>query len=680
VRMGGGQKSVSEWAEGILRWLENQRPGRDRGKPFDYGQMLAQHFPGSNIDAWLSVNGVSPQMKEVFWTYAEGKAKGVGTTQGQFEVAAPGGSLAWERLRSQTEYTKTEFRLSSMMTGQYATRESSNRWLNSLMGTILNNIIPRITGPGSPLNIIQFLPDMVEDFLFQMLESSGPYGHLLGGGLFDIGALIGGVSNVGMNTGAPGMGDIGDVGDYGILGGSTTAGLHPDLRKRVDAMMQANPRVRVTSGLRDRATQMRLHRKGVGRVSPGPSAHTRGMAADLGPRSEYGWIMANAPRFRLKSGASYGEPWHVGMGDTPDIGQLPEIPVISDAFGAGLDVLEGLDPTGLVGAARSADDVIGLLFDLFKGFIDGIKKMGELMSGGIFSIKDLIESAKGGMTPQAFLGKNIPDFLNILLGPFQQFATTGGAAPAPSRFDAGFAAGLPRNITLGGESRGFFSAPGAGSGGSKVGGFVGESIVAGGTGGTPEQNKQLGKAMAAAVGWTGGEWSALLELWQNESGWRTNADNPSSSAYGIPQALPGSKMGSHGPDWRTNPRTQIAWGIDYIKSRPDYGTPSRALSKWRSRSPHWYAGGAWSTDAGYAHHEQDEMVLPATIAEHVRLALNNGLGGNTAQMVFNNTFQIGTGSGGGGLGGGSVIDMRRTAATLADYLEQEMRQRQARNN
>ena len=61
--------------------------------------------------------------------------------------------------------------------------------------------------------------------------------------------------------------------------------------------------------------QQRLKNRGVGRVSGRPSAHTRGLAADLGPRSEYGWIVNNASRFGLNSGKSQGEPWHVGMGD-----------------------------------------------------------------------------------------------------------------------------------------------------------------------------------------------------------------------------------------------------------------------------------------------------------------------------------------------------------------------------
>ena len=65
----------------------------------------------------------------------------------------------------------------------------------------------------------------------------------------------------------------------------------------------------------------------------------------------------------------------------------------------------------------------------------------------------------------------------------------------------------------------------------------------------------------------------LLDIWNRESGWRYDAENPS-GAYGIPQALPGSKMASAGADWQTNPATQIKWGLGYIKDI--YGDPCKA--------------------------------------------------------------------------------------------------------
>lgn len=85
----------------------------------------------------------------------------------------------------------------------------------------------------------------------------------------------------------------------------------------------------------------------------------------------------------------------------------------------------------------------------------------------------------------------------------------------------------------------------------------------------------VGRYLAALRGWTGRQWAALVTLWSRESGWRTTARNPS-GAYGIPQALPGCKMRSAGPDWRSNPWTQIRWGRDYISGR--YATPVNALA------------------------------------------------------------------------------------------------------
>lgn len=82
----------------------------------------------------------------------------------------------------------------------------------------------------------------------------------------------------------------------------------------------------------------------------------------------------------------------------------------------------------------------------------------------------------------------------------------------------------------------------------------------------------------------GSQFSCLDSLWQKESGWSVSASNPSSGAYGIPQALPGGRMASAGPDWQTNPETQIKWGLQYIQST--YGSPCGAWS--HSQSNGWY--------------------------------------------------------------------------------------------
>jgi hypothetical protein len=80
-----------------------------------------------------------------------------------------------------------------------------------------------------------------------------------------------------------------------------------------------------------------------------------------------------------------------------------------------------------------------------------------------------------------------------------------------------------------------------------------------------------------------GQFGCLDNIWSRESGWRYNAYN-ASGAYGIPQALPGSKMATAGADWQTNPATQIKWGLGYIKGR--YGSPCNAWAFWQAHS--WY--------------------------------------------------------------------------------------------
>ena len=90
--------------------------------------------------------------------------------------------------------------------------------------------------------------------------------------------------------------------------------------------------------------------------------------------------------------------------------------------------------------------------------------------------------------------------------------------------------------------------------------------------------------MASMYGWGDDQFGCLVDLWNKESGWNVYAQNPSSGAYGIPQALPGSKMGTAGADWQTNAATQIKWGLGYIAGR--YGNPCGAWS--HSVSVGWY--------------------------------------------------------------------------------------------
>jgi hypothetical protein len=100
----------------------------------------------------------------------------------------------------------------------------------------------------------------------------------------------------------------------------------------------------------------------------------------------------------------------------------------------------------------------------------------------------------------------------------------------------------------------------------------------------PGSAQAIAAEMVAARGWGSDQFDCLVNLWERESGWQVDAQNPSSGAYGIPQALPGSKMASAGADWRTNPATQIEWGLGYIEDR--YGDPCGAWSHFLDRN--WY--------------------------------------------------------------------------------------------
>jgi hypothetical protein len=365
---GGKVKSLQEWAEGILRWIEGLRPPPDTGKPFDYGQLMAQYFPGSNIDAWMSVNGITNEMKEYWWNYALGKASKSGSTQSAFSIQPLGraaGNQPFERLQAVSAKGRGELQLGSQMAGSYANKEQSNRWFADLMGAVQRDVIPKQTARGG-LASLQYMPDTLQELLMGFIERSGPLGALIGGGIgygihggqsllknlmgfategmdmvsdADMTGIMDLISG-GFRSGggvvdaiSQLIGDAPDIGDngmeHGMHGATSTAGLHPDMKRKVGAMMKANPKLRINSGLRDTYTQENLKAKGYSRVSGKSSAHTRGLAADLGPSSQYKWISRNAKRFGLKSGKSFGEPWHVGIGDVGigDEGDGPPEPI-----------------------------------------------------------------------------------------------------------------------------------------------------------------------------------------------------------------------------------------------------------------------------------------------------------------------------------------------------------------
>jgi hypothetical protein len=102
---------------------------------------------------------------------------------------------------------------------------------------------------------------------------------------------------------------------------------------------------------------------------------------------------------------------------------------------------------------------------------------------------------------------------------------------------------------------------------------------------TPIGAKKVAKAILIdEYGFAEKEYKCLNSLWTKESNWNYKSRNKKSGAHGIPQALPASKMNVVSTDWRTNPVTQIRWGLRYISIR--YETPCKALAK--HKRSNWY--------------------------------------------------------------------------------------------
>jgi Lysozyme like domain len=623
ITTGGRQKSLSEWAESILRWFEGLRPGANRGKGFNYGDLMAQYFPGSNIDAWFDVNGVPQPMRDYWWTYALGKANKTQdtTVKGGFQIGADENNVAWQRLRAASELTRTEFSLAGKMAGQYAQRESSNRWFNELMGGLQEQIIPAISN--SIFRWIQYLPDSVEDLLMSVAERGAS--ALFGGGVFGGGDVPNAAGDIG---------DIGDAGGYGAVGGTGLAGLHPDLKKKIGKMMRANPRLRVNSGLRDTGLQSRLKDKGYRSVSGKPSAHTRGLAADLGPASEYGWLVANAGKFGLASGIGHGEPWHVGMrGDIPGVG------------------------------------------DIFDEFLESVRDVGE--------------------SPEGMAGF-ITKMLNLVLGGFNKLMKAAPAetqfAAGPEDLYQRLVEGS-REVTLGQRPRVFGA--GVTLGGGDGGGGLGSAFFGGG--GVPTGESTTGRGLnlpqegtltweqvtqaAHAVGFTGTGLQTIVAIAGGESGRNTRAHNatPPDNSYGLWQI---NMIGAMGPQRREQ------WGLavneelyDPVKNAvaaydlSGGGVNFRPWTVYTSGRYQQYMDEAKTamTNTGLG----DIGDVPLSASSYDQMVPRNGMA--QRPIVFQNTFNLQSGIGGYGAGPNGGIDIRRTVNLIADHLEDEMKRRLVRS-
>lgn len=181
-------------------------------------------------------------------------------------------------------------------------------------------------------------------------------------------------------------------------------------------------------------------------------------------------------------------------------------------------------------------------------------------------------------------------------------------------------------------------------------GFVPSKSAGGGS--SVAAAKAAAKGMLGGYGWSA-QWPDLEALWTRESGWRWNADNPTSDAYGIPQALPGSKMASAGADWKTNASTQIRWGLGYIRSR--YGSPAKANAFQKANN--WYGRGTYSAFPGWA-------VVGDTGPEIMRMR-----GGESIEPIHE---LVGSGGGGGDMNVNVSVYAPGATHAVVDRLNTEL--------
>jgi Lysozyme like domain len=594
---GGRQKSLSEWAESVLKWLKGLRPGGNRGKDFTYGELMAQYFPGSNIDAWFDANAVPQNLRDYWWTYVLQRA-----SQGNKEDFKIGGdetNLAQRRMEAATELTRTQFAMGSKMTGAYLNREQANKWFNQIFGQASQSLVTSVAGSGLG-SWVNFLPDTIESFLMQGLENIG-------------------------------KGDVGDIGDsgYGEFGGTSTSGLSPNMRSKLGPMMRANPKLKVTSGLRDTAMQRRLKGKGYSRVSGGPSAHTRGDAADLGPPSQYGWIMANAAKFGLKSGKSQGEPWHVGVGDT-----------LSDFVGnTPMGLMSELNQTG--GTAEGAASFIAKFISSILGGLTSL-------TGSLFGKSDM-----GPAYDPNVYQKMVDASRGTRLGGISVGGVLGGGTTSSP-------------LTPGGSF-------------NSTGQYLGVRTPSDKAAAFQSSDEHIrGAAVAQALyaaGFRGQDLANMAAISYRESHWNPLAWN------GVGQDRSGGLLQINQKPYldkgQTPPYSVMDLLDPYANAKIAYDLFNKTIPNAGGYSPWTYPGEDWRYKVDFSKGQQavrDAGLGDVEAMGYLNMMPNRSLGKGVVQ--FNNTFQIngGQGSGAGG------IDVRRTVTMIANQLEDEMQRRMARTN
>jgi riboflavin transporter FmnP len=282
--------------------------------------------------------------------------------------------------------------------------------------------------------------------------------------------------------------------------------------------------------------------------------------------------------------------WNKITGWIPGLPKMGKLPLL--AQGGTLPVQPGVfnKPTAIVGEGNPAHPEYVIPTDpKYRGRALGLLQQAGaqmLAGGGIIGTIGNVASGVGGAVAGAAQGawkgiKTAADFLADPVGNLLKLLNpiTNKLKPLKSPWGK-VAAGLPLAAINGLKKL-------VTSFGGKTGG-AGDTGTHG-TGAAAAQ--EIARTLLRAFNWAPNQMSPLIKLWNGESGWNYKATNASSGAYGIPQALPASKMASAGNDWRTNPATQIRWGLNYISQR--YGTPLIAWNKWQERKPHWYDDGGY---------------------------------------------------------------------------------------
>lgn len=301
---GGRRKTQSEYYKGILDVINHYRGG----KPLTKDQLLAIRIPGSNIYSWFQMLQWDEATISSFFDWAIDQAQYDPTGAKLFSGSADqlagirGTSLATETQKTQTRQAERDTSFgASQYSAMVQSQERDRQMIGVLehMDTLLGGIYSKLGG-----NVPTAL----------LGQLGGRLGGAAGGAI--AGAAIGSiVPGIGTGVGALAGGGIGLLlGDPPAAG---TSQLNPDLQRRVNAMMSDNPALQVTSGYRTAMQQKRLYESGHPNVAaPGKSQHGRGAAADIGPRSQLGWLTRNARRYGLQTAAGQGEPWHVQLSGT----------------------------------------------------------------------------------------------------------------------------------------------------------------------------------------------------------------------------------------------------------------------------------------------------------------------------------------------------------------------------